>query len=206
MNIYALMKTAGVVVLKIALVAGLAFYLNHLGVKEGIALGKAEVAAEKTQAAEARTGILAGNVADTSARDAKTITKLEAQRAHFATLNKSLNERLAEQERTPYKTPENPNEQVKPPLLGQSVLDDGTVSLLNDARANRDRNTEPGGAAERGNAEVGVFTATAPFVTGRELAENDLEVVRKYHKLATRHDDLVDWVNVQCSRPVSPQK
>ena len=31
-------------------------------------------------------------------------------------------------------------------------------------------------------------------VTGKELSENDLAVVRMYHELAIRHQALIDWV------------
>jgi hypothetical protein len=84
------------------------------------------------------------------------------------------------------------------PLLGAAVLDEHTVRLLDNARANRD--DEGGGAAGRADEEVRAAAAAAP-VTGTEFAENDLLVVKQYHQLATRHDRLVDWVNKQCVDP-----
>lgn len=196
-----LLKEGAVMVAKILVVLALAVWLKQLGYQEGFKARDAIAQTEKATAADARTKALLQNVANARENDLQTIARLERSNALQTALAKRLTARLTEQEQTPYTaTQENPSEQTPlPPLLGQSVLDDGTVRLLNAARRG-DRDPESGSAAERGDAEGGAFAATAPYVTGRALAENDLEVVRLYHQLATRHDQLVDWVNQQCTR------
>lgn len=89
--------------------------------------------------------------------------------------------------------------QGDPVLLGAAVLDELTVRLLDDARANRPAQ-EAGGAADGGDEE-GRAAATPTAVTGGQFAINDLMVVRQYHELAARHDTLVEWIKHQCIDP-----
>ena len=65
-------------------------------------------------------------------------------------------------------------------------FDVGTVRLLDAARANMPASAPATGsdAASRAPSSVGVPTFVA----------NDLEVVRLYHELATRHNALVDYL------------
>lgn len=80
------------------------------------------------------------------------------------------------------------------PLAHTVRLDHRTVGLLNAARENR--SPEDSGASAGADEEGGTSA-----VTVADLALNDIEVVRKYHELATRHDGLVDWVLQQCVEP-----
>lgn len=154
------------------------------------------------QELERRYEELKKNLADTRGRDAATIARLESVNAQQTQLARSLSARLKQQEETPYVFKENANDDAshQPPLLGQSVLDDGTVRMLDRARAGLRPERGAGSASDGGHEESGAFAVTAPAVTGREFAENDLAVVRMYHQLATRHNDLVDWVSAQCNR------
>lgn len=167
----------------------------------------AQAQLEARQALDEANRIVRENIADAAARDqaaAATIDKLNAVAAGRA---KTLNEHLAAQELTPQGNPHDALSGGQPtaaqpavahrPLLGHAVLDAFTVRVLNDARANA-AGPAPGGAPAGADAE-GQAAAFAPTtITGRDFADNDLEVVRLYHELATRHDGLVDWVNRQC--------
>lgn len=160
------------------------------------------------------TDELLRNIADSAAAGQKAAESIgranqtAAQRA--SVLDKHLAAQGAKPFNPPRKSDDNDVSTTKPaaasadapspvPLLGQSVLDRLTVRVLNDARANADaapteaRGTSPGADAE------GEASADAPTtITGADFADNDLEVVRLYHELATRHNGLVDWVNRQC--------
>jgi hypothetical protein len=161
--------------------------------------------------ADAALATLAKNTADAAARDAELSAQLAGQKIKFDSTEKALRARLQAQQTVKYVyitkegTPDEASEPAeRPPLIGQSVLDDGTVRLLNDARAGR--NQLPTGSAPAGGNEAGgALTVTAPFVTGVDFALNDLKVVQLYHELAARHDTLVDWVVQQCVKaPANP--
>lgn len=77
---------------------------------------------------------------------------------------------------------------------GDPVLSAVAVRVLDSARLNRDL-----GSTDGGDAEVGAPTD----VTVSEFIENDLEVVRRYQRLAARHDELVDYVENKLKLPVS---
>lgn len=65
------------------------------------------------------------------------------------------------------------------------ILDLGTVGLLNAAREGRA--LEPSSSSDE--------KESAPSTVGvTDLVENDLEIVKMYHSLAKRHDELVDAV------------
>lgn len=65
------------------------------------------------------------------------------------------------------------------------VLSVGTVGVLDSARVNARLDTPSGGdAAFRTPSDIAVS----------DFVDNDLEVVRLYHRLATRHDALVEFV------------
>lgn len=66
------------------------------------------------------------------------------------------------------------------------VLADGTVCLLDTARANRTFNCPAAGSD--------AASGTTLDVTLEEFVDNDLTVVQKYHALAARHNSLVDYV------------
>lgn len=90
------------------------------------------------------------------------------------------------------KTNEGKNDEGQSALLdpkscGKFYFDSISVRLLNDAR----QGTEAGlDAAVSGNEEV----ATATSIGIEEFVANDLEIIRMYHDLAKRHDELVDAV------------
>jgi len=65
-------------------------------------------------------------------------------------------------------------------------LDVGTVRMLNSARTGTDFDpTSISNAESEAPSDIGAA----------EFIDNDLEVVGLYRELATRHDELVDWVN-----------
>ena len=162
------------------------------------------------------------NIADSAAVGQKAAESIERTNQTAAQRASVLGNHLAAQGAKPFNPPRKSNDDdvstTKPaaapaaepdpaiPLLGQSVLDRLTVRVLNDARANADaapteaRGTSPGADAE------GEASADAPTtITGADFADNDLEVARLYHELATRHNGLVDWVNRQCApEPEAP--
>lgn len=168
------------------------------------------IAQSEAYAAEQRAGeIILENIADAAARDHAAQEAIERQRQAAATRTRTLSDHLAQQEATrPQGAPrDHDSAHAQPatdlaaaprPLLGHAVLDRRTVGLLDAARRNDPLDPAPGGAAGLADAE-GAAAASAPTnITGRHFAENDLEVVRLYHELATRHGGLVDWVNHQC--------
>lgn len=159
------------------------------------------------------------NIADTATREQVAIQAIEQSNEAATTRADTLDKHLARQERARPLTPpkgatcDNHPAHAQPaleepaaarPLLGHSVLDARTVRVLNDARQNAPAGPAPGGATNDADAE-GEAAASAPTtITGRLFADNDLEVVRLYHELATRHNGLVDWVTHQCV-PENPQ-
>jgi hypothetical protein len=169
------------------------------------AIAQSDAARTRASIAEERVA----NAADAKVREDALSARLAQQKGRADAAQIALSGYLQKQAAKPYvQVPllnENgtPNEAYQPPLLGQSVLDDFTVSLLDDARANRTR-SQDGSAAGIGNGEVKAATPAAPPVTGGEFAENDLQVVGLYHDLAARHDQLVDWVNAQCLAQPAP--
>lgn len=100
---------------------------------------------ERAAAVESAVKELKDNMADARQRDARTISTLQAQTRVAQATQAGLQAHLAAQAALPYD-----RDATKPPLLGQCVLDDATVRLLNDARAARPG--ADGGAAERGDA------------------------------------------------------
>lgn len=65
-------------------------------------------------------------------------------------------------------------------------LDVGTVRLLDAARAN----LPAPDASSAGDEESGAASA----VGANQLIANDLEIVKRYHELAKRHNSLVDYI------------
>ena len=126
-------------------------------------LAQAELIAHQSQVAfdqSAATSLSIDRKTEAVAANAKVITKLVVQR--IKENNESTSDHSA-----------------------ACLLDRGTVSLLNAARAN-----VPADAASVSNEESG----TTSGIGIADFAENDIEVTRKYHELATRHDALVDYV------------
>lgn len=175
----------------------------------------AELQAQELRQEKGNTEQLLKNIADSASADQKATASIEKTNQAAAVRAQTLGAHLSAQGSKPFNSPRknhdhnsaNPKQTTAPaaesdpaiPLLGQSVLDRLTVRVLNDARANADaapteaRGTSPGADAE------GEASADAPTtITGADFADNDLEVVRLYHELATRHNGLVDWVNRQC--------
>lgn len=72
----------------------------------------------------------------------------------------------------------------------EPLLSADAVRLLNRARLDQDPAVGSNAAIEP-TADVGL----------PELVDNDLEVVKRYHLLAKRHDALVDWVDNNLGAP-----
>lgn len=172
-----------------------------------------ELQAQELLQQKSNTDELLKNIADSAAVDQKAAESIERTNQAAAQRASVLGNHLAAQGAKPFNPPRKSNDDdvstTKPaaaqvaesdtavPLLGQSVLDRLTVRVLNDARTNA-APAEAGGTSAGADAE-GEASADAPTtITGADFAGNDLEVVRLYHELATRHNGLVDWVNRQC--------
>ena len=176
----------------------------------------AELQTQELRQERGSTEQLLKNISDSAGADQQAAASIEKTNQAAAARAQTLGAHLSAQGSKPFNSPRknhdhnsaNPKQTAAPaaepdpaiPLLGQSVLDRLTVRVLNDARANADaapaeaRGTSPGADAE------GEATADAPTtITGADFADNDLEVVRLYPELATRHNGLVDWVNRQCA-------
>jgi hypothetical protein len=80
--------------------------------------------------------------------------------------------------------------------LSDARLDRGTVGLLNAARADL-----PAAAASGVSDEEG---AAASSTSVADLIDNDLDVVRLYHELAQRHNELVDFISDEMKKRASP--
>jgi hypothetical protein len=212
-----LLRRFGIQIVVMAAIVGSGWWLLNRAEQRGWDRRDDQAQVEAAEAERNAGTILLENVADAAERDRIANDKIDALNAAAHTRAGTLSEHLAAQERTQPPTPTQgathgpvrPSEpafaaaDVPRPLLGHSVLDAFTVGVLNDARRNAPGPT-PGGAAPGADAE-GQAAASAPTnITGRLFADNDLEVVRLYHELATRHDGLVDWVNHQCV-PEKPQ-
>ena len=179
-----------------------------------------ELQAQELLQQKSNTDELLKNIADSAAVDQKAAESIERTNQAAAQRASVLGNHLSAQGAKPFNPPRKSNDDdvstTKPaaaqaaesdtavPLLGQSVLDRLTVRVLNDARTNA-APAEAGGTYPGADAE-GEATANAPTtITGSDFADNDLEVVRLYHELATRHNGLVDWVNRQCApEPEAP--
>jgi hypothetical protein len=210
-----LLRRFGIQIVVMAAIAVGGWWLLHRAEQRGWDRRDAQAQAE-AHAAEQRAGeIILENIADAADRDRAVATQIEALNLAASARAKTLNDHLAAQEAIPFQPRGTTHDDNLPvaglapapafsahPLLGQSVLDRRTVGLLNDARAGLA--PAPGSAPAGADAE-GEATASSPTaITGRIFADNDLEVVRLYHELATRHNGLVDWVNHQCV-PEKPQ-
>lgn len=174
-----------------------------------------ELQAQELLQQKSNTDELLKNIADSAAVDQKAAESIERTNQAAAQRASVLGNHLAAQGAKPFNPPRKSNDDdvstTKPaaaqaaesdtavPLLGQSVLDRLTVRVLNDARTNTDAAPAEAGGTSTGADAEGEATANAPTtITGSDFADNDLEVVRLYHELATRHNGLVDWVNRQC--------
>lgn len=138
------------------------------------------------------------DLADSRGRDKALIHDLAAASETDKTRISALERRMRSQQHTPQETPDETNEQAEPdtpPLVGRCVLDDGTIRLLNDARAGRDSG-DPDSAIDS-DAEGEAATATPPYVTGADLVLSDAAMAAQYNELAKIHNTLVDWVNTK---------
>lgn len=156
--------------------------------------------------------ILTG-VTDAAKREAQAIQQLEDIRHNAGVRIKTLTQHLKRERNNPDAIPDTAyaadlQTGIKPPAcvaesirphLGDVVLDNLTVRVLNEARAGIAA-PEAGYDQSYTDATLGTAPSTPP-ITGADLAINDLEVVQKYHELAARHDGLIDWVNAQCIDP-----
>lgn len=210
-----LLRRFGLQALVIAAIAGTGWWALHRAEQRGWDRRNALAQAE-ARAAEVRAGeIILENIADAADRDRAASAAIDQLNHAAASRARTLNDHLAAQEAIPFQPRGTTHDDNLPvaglapapafsahPLLGQSVLDRRTVGLLNDARAGLA--PAPGGAPAGTDAEGEATASTPTAITGRIFADNDLEVVRLYHELATRHNGLVDWVNHQCV-PEKPQ-
>ena len=179
-----------------------------------------ELQAQELLQQKSNTDELLKNIADSAAVDQKAAESIERTNQAAAQRASVLGKHLTAQGAKPFNPPRKSNDDdvstAKPaatqaaapdtavPLLGQSVLDRLTVRVLNDARADA-APTEARGTSPGADAEGEASTDAPTTITGADFADNDLEVVRLYHELATRHNGLVDWVNRQCApEPEAP--
>lgn len=210
-----LLRRCGIQLLVVGVVVGAGWWALSVAEQRGYDRRNSELQAQELLQQKSNTDELLKNIADSAAVGQKAAESIERTNQVAAQRASVLGNHLTAQGAKPFNPPRKSNDDdvstTKPaaapaaesdpaiPLLGQSVLDRLTVRVLNDARANTDaapreaRGTSPGADAE------GEASANAPTtITGADFADNDLEVVRLYHELATRHDGLVDWVNRQC--------
>lgn len=176
----------------------------------------AELQAQELRQESGNTEQLLKNIADSANADQKAAASIEKTNQAAAARAQTLGAHLSAQGSKPFNSPRKNHDhnsadpkhtaalaaESSPavPLLGQSVLDRLTVRVLNDARANTDAAPAEAGGTSPGADAEGEASASAPTtITGADFADNDLEVVRLYHELATRHNGLVDWVNRQCA-------
>lgn len=210
-----LLRRFGIQIVVMAAIVGSGWWLLNRAEQRGWDRRDAQAQAE-AHAAEVKAGeIILENIADAADRDRAASAAIDQLNQAAAVRARTLNDHLAAQEATPFQPQGTTHDDNLPvaghtpapalstrPLLGQSVLDRRTVGLLNEARAGLA--PAPGSAPAGADAE-GEAAASAPTaITGRIFADNDLEVVRLYHELATRHNGLVEWVNHQCV-PEKPQ-
>ncbi len=175
-----------------------------------------ELQAQELRQQKSNTDELLKNIADSAGADQKAAASIEKTNQAAAARAQTLGAHLSAQESKPFNSQRknhdhnsaNPERtaalaaEFSPavPLLGQSVLDRLTVRVLNDARTNTDAApAEAGGTSPGADAEGEASANASTTITGADFADNDLEVVRLYHELATRHNGLVDWVNRQCA-------
>lgn len=90
--------------------------------------------------------------------------------------------------------------------LASSNLDRLSVWLLNDARQgfpSEQRGCIDAPASSDDSCRPPADSAAKELteVTGPDLVDNDLEVVRMYNQLAIRHNGLVDWVETHITKP-----
>jgi hypothetical protein len=147
------------------------------------AKGKMLAAAEVTQG---RKTIAAG--ADSIVASVVASNKLEAK---VSTSNFNMNEIKAAIDQHGITLSQNPQE-IHNGIqdCGSFTLDSGTVSLLNAARQGGTL-----GSVSGGNEALDA----ASTVTISKFVDNDLDVVKLYHELAARHDQLVDEVEQKLS-------
>lgn len=75
-----------------------------------------------------------------------------------------------------------------------------TCDASEDERVGGETDAAAACADGRTDAEVRAAAKTPTEIGGGDLARADQETVRLYHELKARHDDLVEWVdmNVNC--------
>lgn len=208
-----LLRRCGIQLLVVGVVVGAGWWALSVAEQRGYDRRNLELQAQELLQQKSNTDELLKNIADSAAVDQKAAESIERTNQVAAQRASVLGNHLAAQGAKPFNPPRKSNDDdvstTKPaaaqvaesdtavPLLGQSVLDRLTVRVLNDARTNA-AHAEAGGTSAGADAE-GEASADAPTtITGADFAGNDLEVVRLYHELATRHNGLVDWVNRQC--------
>ena len=122
--------------------------------------------------------------------DRKLDAAIQKTNTAATTIKKAVAARVQKQEQTPHEV------QIQSDTSAAFVcpayrLDVGTVRLLNAARQGADLDSVAG-SDEALAAPSGVGVA--------KLLDNDLEVVRMYHELAKRHDELVDEVEAKLKK------
>lgn len=137
------------------------------------------VQADRTEVAEATTKAAIKEAGESSEKSNEIEVAVTANNARQAVIKDRIVERIV------YKKAE--YEKAECPAF---AFDSDTIGLLNAAR----QNTDP--AATGSNAEGPAFAA----VGIAEFVANDLEVVRLYHELALRHDQLVDYVQSKMNK------
>lgn len=202
----------------LALGVALGMWALSVAEQRGYDRRNAELQAQELRQERGNAEQLLKNIADSAGADQQAAASIEKTNQAAAARAQTLGAHLSAQGSKPFNSQRknhdhnsaNPKQaaalaaepaESSPavPLLGQSVLDHLTVRVLNNARANADAQAPETGSSSAGADAEGEASADAPTtITGADFAGNDLEVVRLYHELATRHNGLVDWVNRQC--------
>ena len=176
-------------------IAVAAFAVIAIAVLSSVVSGAFErKVAERTNArVEAITKTLQGQINEAAGRERVLIKKIDTSDSLIASLKKEIKQH----EVVTYKT--RVIKHVQPTSSAGSgsgslvchsasdppVLTDAAVRVLDAAR----RNVDPDPVAG-----IDAAGETASDVALSEFVENDLEVVRLYHELAARHDELVSYV------------
>lgn len=127
-----------------------------------------------------------------SRANAQLTTKLAAVAASTDTSRKEVKRYVPTQPAGAASSPDLPDVGATPAEAGVQLLHasdlllSGAVCVLQRAR--------DGQAPDRAACESNGAGRTPSGITAADLIDNDLQVVGKYHELAKKHDELVDYV------------
>lgn len=162
-----------------------------VGFGGGIYTAHKFAAANEVSALEKDVKVSASNIVESHAASVGIEAKVDSGKAVATKIQSAAAQRITnQQERINEDFARQIARQVdkassQAPVCPAFVLDVGTLGLLNAAREGTA--VEPTGGSDE--------ALNAPSAVGvKKLVDNDLEIVKQYHELATRHDALVDAV------------